>query len=73
MSFFQSCRWCGIAPYNLLRDKENQIVDYKLNRFLCLFSLLLLFAFCASIHSTIVCECLSSDPIRLVEQIVLNR
>lgn len=63
VSFFHTCRLLGTAPYTLQRDKHNQIVDFKLNRIYCVYSIVLLIVFCATAHSSIFIE-ISSDPVQ---------
>lgn len=40
---YSMCRWFGLAPYTIKRNKLNKkIIDFKLNRPLCIYSCLLL-------------------------------
>lgn len=44
------CRWYGLAPYTIKRNKRNEIIDLKLSWWSCVFSLALVIFFIISVE-----------------------
>lgn len=42
---YQACHWCGFAPYTIIRNKRNEIVDFKLKWQFCVFAVVLVIFF----------------------------
>lgn len=63
-SVYQACRWYGFVPYSLTRNKLNQIIDLKLSRPLCVYSILLVVFFCISIEYALFYDTYSGYSLR---------
>lgn len=49
-SVYQACHWYGIAPYKIIRNKRNEIVDFKLKWQFCVVSIILVIFYIFSIE-----------------------
>lgn len=65
IEIFRSCRWSGVAPYNIVRNGFNQIVDITINRRLCIYSLILLVVLMLLSNMTVIIGYLKDESMRL--------
>lgn len=49
-SILTCCRWYGLAPYTIKRNKRNEIIDLKLSLWSCVFSFVLVVFFIISVE-----------------------
>lgn len=64
MSIFVWSRWFGEAPYTIVRNNRNQIINFELNRAICIYSLTLaIFLFCLT-NYLIIHELNMGRPVR---------
>lgn len=64
IQIFRSCRWSGVAPYNIVRNGFNQIVDITINRRLCIYSSILLVVLMLLSNMTVIIGYLKDDFMR---------
>lgn len=54
----------GFAPYTIIRNKLNQIVDFKLNRALCVYAAALMLGFSISSNYALLYDSTSGHALR---------
>lgn len=49
-SVYQACHFYGFAPYTIIRNKRNEIIDLKLGFWALVYSFVLVVFFCISVE-----------------------
>lgn len=64
------CQLFGFAPYKIIRNKMNQIVDFKLSRAMCVYSTTIIIVFSISANYALLYDLNSGHSVRYFSQTV---